>query len=101
VVSDDLALTKNSLYVGPLDPSISGGLTAKATAQAEGEAEFTVIIHYRDELNRMQTVEQTYTVEVAGTTMGTGDGLPEAANPQANSGGFWAMVLRFFGLGGA
>ena len=101
VVSEDLALTKNSLYVGPLDPSISGGLTAKATAQTEGTAEFTVIIHYRDELNRMQTVEQTYAVEVGGAPQGALDGTPDGAAPQAaNSGGWWAVLLQFLGLGG-
>jgi hypothetical protein len=101
IVSDELALTKNSLYVGPLDPSISGGLTAKATAEAAGTSTFTVIIHYRDELNRMQTVEQTYTVEVADTPLGFLDGTNgEPPTPAANAGGWWAVVLQFLGLGG-
>lgn len=100
VVSDDLALTKNSLYVGPLDPSISGGLTAKATAQAAGTAAFRVIIHYRDELNRLQTVEQSYEVEVAAALPGAGL-APDEATQGANTSGWWAVVLQFFGLGGA
>lgn len=101
IVSDDLTLTKNSLYVGPLDPSISGGLTAKATAQVEGTAGFTVIVHYRDELNRMQTVEYHYSVEVSAAVPGAGLTPADTTATQTNSGGFWAMVLRFFGLGGA
>src|SRR5207302_6373889 len=36
VQSDDLTVTKSSAYVGPLDPSISGTLTAKAVAVHAG-----------------------------------------------------------------
>lgn len=100
IVSDDLALTKNSLYVGPLDSSISGGLTAKATAQAEGQATFKILIHYRDELNQMQTIEQAMTVNVQATsTLTPAQSQPTATSPETN-GGLWQAILRFFGLGG-
>lgn len=99
VVSDDLRLTKNSLYIGPLDSSISGGLTAKATAQAEGQATFTIIIHYRDELNQMQTIEQTMTINVQAANALIPAQNQSPASPQA-SGGVWQAILRFFGLGG-
>jgi hypothetical protein len=98
IVSDDLALTKNSLYVGPLDSSISGGLTAKAVAQAEGAAVFRIVVHYRDELNRMQTLEQEMTVNVEATSSLSPSQPTTTAPPE--SGGPWQAILRFFGLGG-
>jgi hypothetical protein len=97
VLSDDLDLTKNTLYVGPLDASISGGLTAKATPKTAGTATFRVIIHYRDELNQLQQIEQTYTVEVQAASL-----LPTGAETQqstAPNGGFWQFVRQLFGLG--
>lgn len=99
IVSDDLTLTKNSLYVGPLDSSISGGLTAKATAQAEGPATFTIVVHYRDELNQMQTIEQTMTVGVQAASTLTPSQPQSTAAPQS-TGGVWQALLLFFGLGG-
>jgi hypothetical protein len=97
VLSDDLDLTKNALYVGPLDASISGGLTAKATPKAAGTATFRVIIHYRDELNQLQQIEQTYTVEVqAASLLPAGAETPQSAAP---TGGFWQFVRQLFGLG--
>ena len=99
IVSDDLDLTKNSLYVGPLDSSIPGGLTATATPRTAGTATFTVVIHYRDELNQPQTIEQAYTVEVQAAGLApTGAEAQQSAAP--NSGGFWQFVRQLFGLGG-
>jgi hypothetical protein len=100
IVSDDLKLTKNSLYVGPLDSSISGGLTAKATAQTEGPATFTIVIHYRDELNQMQTIEQSMTLNVQATNTLTPSQPQTASAPPTANGGLWQAILRFFGLGG-
>lgn len=98
VLSADLDLTKNTLYVGPLDPSISGGLTAKATPRAAGPATFRVVIHYRDELNQPQQIEQTFTVEVqAAGLLPAGAETPQGTAP---TGGFWAFVRQLFGLGG-
>ncbi len=97
VLSDDLNLTKNALYIGPLDPSISGGLTAKGTPKAEGTATFRVIVHYRDELNQLQQIEQTFTVDVqAASLLPAGAETPQSAAPT----GFWAFVRQLFGLGG-
>jgi hypothetical protein len=100
VLSDDLALTKNSLYVGPLDASISGGLTAHASASQAGPATFRVVVHYRDELNQMQTVEQTFDLEVQAAQFtpaaAAGPGSATADQP----GGFWGIMRRLLGLGG-
>jgi hypothetical protein len=98
VRSDDLALTRNALYVGPLDASISGGLTTKATAQAAGTASFTVVVHYRDELNRLQTLEQTYSVEVEAADSLLAPETP--AQTAGASGGLWGWVRQLLGLGG-
>jgi hypothetical protein len=98
VRSDDLALTRSSLYVGPLDASISGGLTAKATPQAGGTTRFTVVVHYRDELNRMQTLEQNYSVEVEAANSLLAPQTP--AQTASAPGGLWGWVRQFLGLGG-
>jgi hypothetical protein len=95
ITSDDLKLTKNSLYIGPLDPSISGALTAKATATKAGPARFKVIVHYRDDLNQMQTIEQEMAVEVHAANP-----LAPQSTAPAQSGGLWQAILQFFGLGG-
>jgi hypothetical protein len=98
VQSEALALTRSRLYVGPLDASISGGLTAKATAETAGPATFRVIVHYRDELNQMQTLEQTYTIEVQpANSLLSPEAAPQTANAVA---GLWQWVMRFLGLGG-
>jgi len=99
IVSDDLALTKNSLYVGPLDPSISGALTAKATALKEGTATARIVVHYRDELNRMQTIVKELTFEIVASS-GFAP-TPQTTTPPASaSSSPWALFLRFLGLGG-
>jgi hypothetical protein len=99
VQSDDLNLTKNSLYVGPLDPSISGTITAKAVAQHAGTATFRVIVHYRDERNQMQTAQQTFSVQV---TAGAAPAPATTSAPatQSQPGGLMALLLRLVGLGG-
>jgi hypothetical protein len=97
ISSTSLGLTKNALYVGPLDPSISGGLTANAMAREAGTASFQVIIHYRDELNRMQSLAYDYQVSVEAASAFT----PLSADtPPAQAGGFWQAVRRLLGLGG-
>ena len=99
VLSDDLDLTKNSLYVGPLDSSISGALTAKATARTVGPAEFRVVVHYRDEMNQWQTVEKTFSAEVAAG--GQAPSSPPANSTAANAPApWWQVLLRLVGLGG-
>ena len=98
VQSDDLTLTKNSSYVGPLDPSISGTLTAKAVAQHSGAASFRVIVHYRDELNQVQTVEQTFNIQVAAETPAPATANAPASQTQPS--GLLALLLRLVGLGG-
>jgi hypothetical protein len=100
VLSDDLHLTKNSLYIGPLDSSISGALTAKATARTAGPAEYRVIVHYRDEMNQWQTVEQTFRVEVADAG-GQAPNSPPASSDATNAPAtWWQVLLRLVGLGG-
>ena len=99
VQSDDLSVSKSSAYVGPLDPSISGSLTAKAVAAHAGTATFRVVVHYRDELNRMQSTEQTFTLQVAAGA----PPAPATANTpaaQTSQGGWMALLLRLVGLGG-
>jgi hypothetical protein len=96
ISSTTLSLTKNALYVGPLDPSISGGLTAEAVAREAGPASFQVIIHYRDELNQMQTLSFDYQVDVEAASAFA----PPATDTPAQSGGFWQAVMRLLGLGG-
>lgn len=98
IVSADLTLTKSALYVGPLDPSISGALTARATATRAGLATARVIIHYRDELNQMRTVEKELTFEIQASA----DLAPETetAAQAAVAPDWWTLVRRFFGLGG-
>ena len=98
VQSDDLALTNNSVYVGPLDPSISGTLTAKAVAQHAGLATYKVIVHYRDELNQMQIVTQVFTAQVAAGPAAT---PPSTSTPasQSQPSGLWGLLLRLVGLG--
>jgi hypothetical protein len=99
VQSDDLTLSKSSLYVGPLDPSISGTLTAKAMARQAGTATFRVIVHYRDELNQQQTAEQRFTVTVAAApTLATPPAVTTPAAQQST--GLLAVLLRLVGLGG-
>jgi hypothetical protein len=98
VQSDDLSITKGSAYIGPLDASISGTLTAHAVANKSGAASFRVIVHYRDELNQMQSAEQIFTVQVAAAA-------PEPVttnsptSPSA-TGGLMSFLLRLVGIGG-
>ena len=96
ISSTSLSLTKNALYVGPLDPSISGGLTANAVAREAGTTTFQVTIHYRDELNQMQTLTFDYQVEVEAAS----SIAPQPTDEPAQAGGFWQAVLRLLGLGG-
>ncbi|MEP7356227.1 MAG: hypothetical protein ABI847_03245, partial [Anaerolineales bacterium] len=100
VLSADLDLTKNALYVGPLDSSISGALTAKATARTAGPAEFRVVVHYRDEMNQWQTVEKTFSAEVAAASVQPSSGKPAGSPVPAAAPTWWQVVLRLVGLGG-
>ncbi len=90
VTGEGLEIQNGSLYVGPLDGGTSASLEAMAVAREAGTVEVVVNVHYLDDFNRPQTVNQTLTVEVAG--------LPEPAPqsaPSSEETGFWDKVLRF------
>ena len=58
-----------------------------------------MVVHYRDELNRRQTLEQTYSVDVEAPSSLLS---PETSTPQTASApaGLWGWVRQLLGLGG-
>ena len=57
------------------------------------------IVHYRDELNQMQTAVQTFNVQVAANTA-PAPVTSNAPAAQTQPGGLMALLLRLVGLGG-
>jgi hypothetical protein len=99
VVSEDLALTEASLYLGPLDAGTSGSLVPGATASVAGSATATVVVHYLDDLNQEQTVTETLTFTIVPPDANAPDSTDEAGEPSVWE-RLWQGILGFFGLGG-
>jgi hypothetical protein len=106
VVSDDLAITDGSLYVGPLDGGTSGSLVAQAEALHAGTAVVEVRVNYLDSFQQPQVVTHTLTFEInEGALFSTegGAGPAQANTENDNSLSFgerlWRAVLGFLGLG--
>jgi hypothetical protein len=99
MVSDDLALTEASLYLGPLDAGTSGSLAPKATASQAGTAQAAVVIHYLDDFNQEQTVTHTLTFTIEPSSAATDKPAEEEAEPSLLE-KIWRGILGFFGLGG-
>jgi hypothetical protein len=112
IVSQDLNVLNEPIYVGPLDPGTSVTVDAQATADAPGTARLTVRVHYIDDFNQPQVYEGEMTLEVGesiASQMGEAGAEsnlpgPPGASPGAESPRrpFWLRLLRgFLGLGSA
>ena len=75
VVSEDVDMMSEPVYIGPLDAGTSVTVDAQATASTPGPAQITVRVHYIDDFNQPQVFEGTLEVEIE-----------EGLNPPANGG---------------
>lgn len=109
VMSDELALRNASVYVGPLDGGTSGTLIAEAEARQAGTAEVTIVVNYLDNSQQPQSITETLTVEVEGSSAPEdedGDSRPRGEGGGEEDDGelnfvqrVWRAILGFLGLG--
>lgn len=98
--SDDLNIQSGSLYLGPLDPGMSGTLVAEAVAEQAGFANVTVFVHYQDELNQLQKVAQELTFELEPGVQSPEDALQtEDVSEQSFLKKLGRLLLGLLGLG--
>jgi len=64
IVSSDLQVLSQPVYIGPLDAGTSNVLDGKAVAKSPGVQHFVVRVHYLDDFNQAQVYDQKMTVVV-------------------------------------
>jgi hypothetical protein len=100
LVSDDLALTDATEYIGPLDSGSSGTMIASAEALQAGTASVEVRVHYLDDYQQPQTAIETLTFEVQETpaTPEPTQTPDQSTEPTSFWGSLWQALLGFLGL---
>lgn len=107
VTAEGVEVSNNSMLIGYLDPGGYFTLDATAMPLTPGPLEVLVTVHYLDDFNQPQTLEQALTIEVleALEMPEGGEGMPPGGAPPLPPETFWQKLLRtvlgFLGLDSA